>query len=121
MCEHCLTSFSRKLSMINHQKTALFCLDIQKNKGLIVKKEEYTCQQCGSVFTQSSNLSRHKKTCSNIIVQNNVAINPVKIIPSKPFLIPDLQTRKSSLKSHKYFKFKKTGPCFYIIVSGLEY
>lgn len=27
----------------------------------------------------------------------------------------------SSLKKHSYFKFKETGPCFYIIDSGLEY
>ena len=27
----------------------------------------------------------------------------------------------SRLQKHQYYKFKKTGPCFYIIIQGLEY
>ena len=27
----------------------------------------------------------------------------------------------SRLQKHRYYKFKKTGPCFYIIIQGLEY
>ena len=32
-----------------------------------------------------------------------------------------MQKYNSKLQKHSYYKFKKTGPCFYIITQGLEY
>ena len=45
-CEFCEKSFSSKSNLYNHQKTAKYCLDKQKNS--IIK--EYKCC-CEKIFT----------------------------------------------------------------------
>jgi len=53
-------SFSTKSNLINHQKTAKFCLNKQQKK--IIK--EYKCF-CEKIFTTKIILERHHKICKN--------------------------------------------------------
>jgi len=57
-CEYCEKSFSTKSNLINHQKTAKFCLNKQQKK--IIK--EYKCF-CEKIFTTKIIFERHHKIC----------------------------------------------------------
>jgi len=61
-CEHCGEYFSAKCSLKLHQKSAKYCLEIQKDKGLNLDCEEYKCD-CGHVFALKGNLTKHKTRC----------------------------------------------------------
>jgi hypothetical protein len=63
-CEHCGEYFSAARSLRSHQKSARYCLEIQKSKGLEVEYEEYKCD-CGEVFTFKSSFTRHRTRCRN--------------------------------------------------------
>ena len=58
-CEYCKNSFSNKVSLINHQKTAKYCLDLRNIKS----SNEYMCEGCNKKFTRTSDLERHRKIC----------------------------------------------------------
>jgi hypothetical protein len=61
-CEHCGEYFSAACSLKLHQKSARYCLDIQRSNGIDVSVEEYTCD-CGEVFTLKGSFTRHKTRC----------------------------------------------------------
>jgi hypothetical protein len=61
-CEHCNERFSAARSLKLHQKSARYCLDIQKSNGVVATYDEYTCD-CGEVFTLKSSFTRHKTRC----------------------------------------------------------
>jgi hypothetical protein len=57
-CEYCEKSFSTKSNLINHQKTAKYCLNKQQ-KNII---KEYKCC-CQKIFTTKIIFERHNKIC----------------------------------------------------------
>ena len=62
-CPFCDSEFVRKCDLIRHQKTAKYCLELQREQGLEPQEETHKCP-CGEIFTLKSNLNRHKATCS---------------------------------------------------------
>jgi uncharacterized Zn-finger protein len=60
ICEFCNSEFSRKSNLINHQKTAKFCLGIQGKEN-----KNFTCIYCDKNLTTNSALTLHKQTCKN--------------------------------------------------------
>ena len=63
-CEFCNKTFNLKGNLIKHQKTAKYCIEIQKNNSNTnVEHISYDCKFCGKKFTQSNHLSRHLPTC----------------------------------------------------------
>jgi len=81
-CEHCGESFSTNRSLKLHQKSAQYCLQIQRRRGLEPESENYECT-CGQKFTLKGNLTRHQTRCTisenetkqTIIINNNGTIN----------------------------------------------
>ena len=62
-CSYCKNNFKTKSSLVYHQKTAKYCLEIQNKKAT----EIYVCKR---EFTMKINWQRHIKTHSIIEFQN---------------------------------------------------
>ena len=64
-CEFCNKTFNLKGNMIKHQKTAKYCINIQKSSTNDSKVEHisYVCKFCNKNFTQANHLSRHIPNC----------------------------------------------------------
>ena len=81
-CEFCDAEFTVRKSMLRHQKSAIYCLAKQKERGLTVPAPEYVCS-CGQTFRLRQHLSQHRERCgdtspsvvnntqNNIQTQNN--------------------------------------------------
>ena len=102
-CQYCKNSFSNKVSLINHQKTAKYCLDLRSIKS----SNEYMCEGCNKKFTRSSDLERHRKTCKKnerIYSLEEQLDKQTKDNNEKDHIIQDLQDR---FEEQKHF-FEKT-------------
>ena len=82
-CEYCGEYFSTSRSLKLHQKSAQYCLQIQRNKGLKPEYEEHRCD-CGHIFSLRGNLVQHRKKCKFItekeeskqtVIINNGTVN----------------------------------------------
>ena len=71
-CEFCNNEYANKKILKNHQKTAKFCIEIQKktqNKtvkkstNINLEKQSFRCEYCDDDFTQKSSLERHYESC----------------------------------------------------------
>jgi len=64
-CEYCNKTFNLKGNMIKHQKTAKYCIVIQKstNNNNKVDHISYDCEFCDKKFTQAIHLYRHTPIC----------------------------------------------------------
>ena len=63
-CVFCDKQYANKKILINHQKTAKFCIDIQnKSKNNTNITQSFQCEYCNDDFTQKSSLERHYETC----------------------------------------------------------
>lgn len=65
-CQHCGENFSVAASLKLHQKSAGYCLQIQKRSGLETEQTIYKCEFCNNVFTLKGSLTRHKTRCKYI-------------------------------------------------------
>lgn len=77
ICTFCGKVYSTKSNLALHQKTAKFCLNIQRElesndsqkgkKTKVEKKEsssnQYTCKYCNSIFSLKFSLTRHLDVC----------------------------------------------------------
>jgi len=72
ICEFCEKSFSSKSNLSFHQKTAKYCINIQKERkkdgeGKDEKSDERVCDFCEKMFTTLHNLQEHSKKCKKMI------------------------------------------------------
>lgn len=58
-CEYCGTEFSVKSSLVNHQKSAKYCLQAQGVESVMSAK----CSFCQKVYATSHNLAEHVRSC----------------------------------------------------------
>ena len=63
-CIYCMNSFVSNSILKNHQKTAKYCLKIQKSRGLDIKFL-FKCEFCSKNMSQQIDLERHLIKCSN--------------------------------------------------------
>ena len=61
VCQYCMKAYSSMYTLLNHQKTTKFCLEIQ-NKS-IEDASQHTCIHCNNVFTLKQSLEKHLNTC----------------------------------------------------------
>lgn len=70
-CVFCKKEFKTKQNVKTHQKTAKYCLEIQKKleKNKIKKEKEYfSCEYCGERFTYKHRLYSHYGSCKEKII-----------------------------------------------------
>jgi len=66
-CDWCGSIFSTKSNLVNHQKKAIYCLEIQTKKTRVEIEQEIKqldCPNCTMSFSHKGNLDRHIKNCS---------------------------------------------------------
>ena len=61
-CSYCKKEFSSKSILMNHQKTAKYCLKIQELSGLNIKFL-FKCEFCSKNLSQKIDLERHQIKC----------------------------------------------------------
>ena len=61
-CEYCQKTFTSKVSLNKHQKTAKYCLN--KRSNII---EDIECKYCSKKFARQDNLVRHQRNCHSKI------------------------------------------------------
>jgi hypothetical protein len=69
-CGFCKKQFTNSYTLSTHQKTALYCLDIQKQNNNTTKEElnknkVYECEFCDKTFTLKSSLKTHYIHCKS--------------------------------------------------------
>lgn len=69
ICDFCETPFTKKSSVVLHQKTAKYCQKIQASLSSVSVDEnikgKYSCEHCDKNFTQKKTLQGHLEICSN--------------------------------------------------------
>ena len=62
-CEYCKKTFISPGNMVKHQKTAKFCIKIQKELCSDIENIEFVCELCNNTFSSNS-FKFHKISCS---------------------------------------------------------
>lgn len=90
-CEFCKKTLSNKGSLVQHQKTAKYCLQIQ---GKI--NDKYICVFCNTNYTTKQHLINHEKKCKD----NNIEIFKSSILKNREYetKIKDLESENLLLK-----------------------
>jgi len=73
-CSFCKKKFKNKYILETHQKTAQYCLKIQK------KSTQFVCEYCGKHLTTKRWLINHYQSCINYIVHTQTSEYKEKII-----------------------------------------
>jgi hypothetical protein len=87
-CTYCKNTFSNNNSLICHQKTAKYCLEMQ---GL--KKNTYMCDSCDKILSTKNRLLTHYTSC----IKHNQKNNNVSFNLEKQQLLEKIQTLESLL------------------------
>lgn len=62
-CNYCKKSYSSLSALNYHQKSAKFCLDIQKKNNQNETNENFICEYCNKTFTVKVNFKAHTSVC----------------------------------------------------------
>ena len=63
-CIYCKKEFSDKSTLVRHQKTAKFCLKLQKEQNNTdITVVTYKCEFCNKELTSNYNLNYHLNIC----------------------------------------------------------
>ena len=72
-CQYCNKDFAHHKNLLKHQKTAKYCLKIQKELNIInddeIKVVSFHCIYCNKHLTSKENLNNHHRICINKIKQ----------------------------------------------------
>ncbi len=85
ICNFCNKQYNSLSSLNHHQKSAKFCLELQKkidNVETNIKPSVYNCEYCEKSFTTKFALNKHTNTCNTKIYQDKVN-NQIKEIKLK--------------------------------------
>lgn len=74
-CEYCKKIFKSSLNMLKHQKTALYCIQIQSKLKINKQNNNAQCNKCGKTYSRIWTLNRHINICKATNVNVNVNIN----------------------------------------------
>jgi hypothetical protein len=63
-CKYCNNIYSTKTNLINHQKTAKFCIELrnkENEENIIIKS--FNCKKCNKNFTRKDTFEKHISIC----------------------------------------------------------
>jgi len=95
-CEYCKNKFSTKGSLLNHQKTAKYCLKKQN-----INAENHECLGCGTKFTRKYELSRHISSCKLNKVVENLTLQNTELDISNKLLIEENKQKDKIIEELK--------------------
>ena len=61
-CQYCKNTFKNRWSLLNHQKTTKYCLNLQNKK--VTKTDNFKCQFCGLFLSTKQRLNSHIYSCN---------------------------------------------------------
>ena len=64
ICNFCEKTFSTKTNLVQHQKTAKYCL-VKQN----ISSNKFNCDECLKYFSNKSSMIRHKQSCEYNILK----------------------------------------------------
>ena len=76
-CQYCNKDFAHKRNLLKHQKTAKYCLQIQRDLNVIneeIKIITYHCIYCDKHLTSKENLNNHHRICINKIKKEFIEV-----------------------------------------------
>ena len=82
ICQHCQHSFSSKSSLNNHQKKAVYCLEIQMKTNNLISIEEakkYICSYCDKAFAIKEKHNNHEEICPSKSIKQKLTEAQAKI------------------------------------------
>lgn len=65
-CEYCKQNYTNISTLKLHQKSAKFCLEIQKKLNNSITIQEFSCEYCFKKFTLKQSLQDHLNTCKKL-------------------------------------------------------
>ena len=65
-CQYCKQNYTNTSTLKLHQKSAKFCLEIQKKINNLITIQEFTCEYCFKKFTLKQSLQDHFNTCKKL-------------------------------------------------------
>lgn len=111
-CNFCNKKYATISSLNHHQKSAKFCLELQKKIDNIETKivpSIYNCEYCEKIFTTKFSLSKHIDICDNRINQDKVndQIKELKLIEEQ-YLKEKSELEKQNITLQHELKEKNT-------------
>jgi hypothetical protein len=97
-CEFCNKVFKTNQTLVQHKKTAKFCLKKQNNDNDI--HSDKTCNYCNKVFTRKERLLSHLKICKNKKNEDLELENRIKNYENK------IEQQNEIIEIYKDFKSK---------------
>lgn len=74
-CEFCNSILSTRGAVKSHQKSARYCIEIQKSLNVSVVFEEQKCEFCARIFTRKETMKIHEITCKRNKKNNPELLN----------------------------------------------
>lgn len=100
-CEFCNKTFSGKSTLIKHQRSVKKCLEIQEQRGLVIKRLIYTCTVCNKDFTSNNGLKYHNKSCKQkkeLDHKTNIDLHDTVLQLKKE--LEELKSRANTINNH---------------------
>ncbi len=94
-CDYCENLFCNKSALSNHQKTAKYCIKLQKDLNKDIK--EYNCKLCLKIFIRKDTLISHEKICRGTSSKNQDIISLEKDLEQEKNNTFKLQTINAQL------------------------
>jgi hypothetical protein len=67
ICQYCDNSYITKNNLLNHQKTAKFCIELRNKSELKCNDNKiFSCEKCLKNFTRKDTLAKHLSVCKII-------------------------------------------------------
>jgi len=81
-CQFCKKQFSTKGNLLNHQRTAKYCLQIQEEN----KPQEFICMGCNKTLCTKYRLQQHQKICGKYTEKDRISKLELIIQESKTII-----------------------------------
>lgn len=102
-CVHCKKIYSSKPNLVNHQKTARFCLKIQGKEI----EEKFKCELCNDVFNNNKYYVQHCKICSSSPIALNL-LNKIKMLEDGTRIMEEEHNLKVEFKDKQILTYEIT-------------